>query len=117
MIIEDFLKLNDAGFGFIIKWDTKDQDSNDLYYIYFDVYGITSIDDGYSIDETEKYLTGSIKWDSCSNFNFFPSSNINPGYHHFCGVDELKMHCDLIKYLYNKAFEIMYTQEKEDWEC
>ena len=39
--------------------------------------------------QAEIFLSGSIKWDGCSNLTWFPDDD---GYHHFCGrKDNLRM--------------------------
>lgn len=63
---------------------------------------ICSDDTTPNIEEAQTYLTVSIKWDSCSHFDFGKE-----GYIHFCGVSAYKNHCKLLEFLYKRAFELM----------
>ena len=42
------------------------------------------------------YVSGSIRWDWCSNFHF-------DGCVHFCGIENMKMQLGLFSYLYEEA--------------
>lgn len=60
---------------------------------------VTSPDPVGSIDEAEPYLTGSIKWDGCSDIDF--------GYHHWCGPTYFLKHFALLERLYKRAQQLM----------
>lgn len=60
-----------------------------------------------SIDDAEPYLGGFIKWDGCAE--------LSQGCPHWCGLNSFKKHCDLLKYLYCRARELMNTEESEPW--
>lgn len=60
------------------------------------------------MNKAEKYIQGSIKWDGCSE--------MDQGQHHWCGLDDYKLHVALLKYLYNRASELMFeTSELGKW--
>jgi hypothetical protein len=59
----------------------------------------------------EAYLKGSIKWDGCSDVNF--------GYHHWCGPEFWAKHVLLLQYIFTKAFLRMRRDAEDDnnhWE-
>lgn len=132
MVVIDPLRFNRD--GFTIVWDTDNQnDPYEIYYIKFTVYETFNMNDDdifynrknasitpdpvYTLEEAEIYLEGSMKWDGCSNIDFFPEDS-RKGYKHFCGAASLKMHCDLLQYLYDKSFELMNrVNERDNWVC
>ncbi len=61
-----------------------------------------------SVDEARPYLTGYVKWDGCAE--------LNQGCPHWCGPDYFKRHCDLLKHIYLRAFELMGLEPEEEWE-
>ncbi|WP_063042216.1 MULTISPECIES: hypothetical protein [Nocardia] len=74
-------------------------------------------DDGTPVEEyIERYLTATIKWDSCSHFVFGDAED-NLGYLHICGVRYFQLHALLMKELYRMAFEHMGKEPLpyEDW--
>lgn len=97
-------------FGFVVH--VKRQDISKAF-VNFKVEEIISrLEDG-SIYETEDYLECTIKWDSCSHFDFG-----DKGYIHICGYDSYKKHIQLMEWLYKKAFELMEREpydESDKW--
>ncbi len=66
----------------------------------------------------EPYLTCTIKWDSCSHFNFGHGEE-KDGYIHMCGAYSFRNHAALMEYLYRLAFEAMgrAPMDGEEWEA
>ena len=62
----------------------------------------------YSIDEAEPYLTGFIKWDGCSEFDF-----MHP---HWCGPHDYRKHFRLLEALYKRAQELMENGNWKPWD-
>lgn len=64
------------------------------YNMNFEVYEVTNWNHDNSPGDVELYLTGSIKWDGCSDIYFGDNSDPdnNPGYIHFCGRDSFIRH-------------------------
>jgi len=60
-----------------------------------------------------EYLECLIKWDSCSHFWFGDDDS----YLHLCGVGNFNNHVKLMRWLYDKAFELMgrKPQDGEEW--
>ena len=52
-----------------------------------------------SIAEAEKYLSGHVKWDGCAE--------LNQRCPHWCGVTDFVRHVVLLRYIYERAFELM----------
>ncbi|MED1125178.1 hypothetical protein [Bacillus atrophaeus] len=63
--------------------------------------------------EKEKYLEGSIKFDSCSHFWFGDEDR----HLHLCGVEDFERHILLMQFIYKKSFELMGrpTLPDEEW--
>lgn len=57
-------------------------------------------------EEFPNYLKGFVKWDGCSEFEF-PR-------HHFCGPIHYLKHFAVLKYIYQRAMELMNSTE-EPW--
>jgi len=53
------------------------------------------------------YAEGYIKWDGCNEIDW--------GCHHLCGASYLKGHIKLIRYLHDRAMELMGSNE-DPWE-
>jgi hypothetical protein len=123
--IEDF-GIKDGGVeGFRIRWKALD------HWVDFEVFkcigceclpdsqfgppeferkdATNSLDSTTDIDEAEPYLTGSIKWDGCSDIEF--------GYHHWCGPGYWQTHIELLGHLWRTAFELMGQPLAEQWDC
>lgn len=60
-----------------------------------------------STEEAETYLEGSVKWDGCSNINFFDN-----GYAHFCGMNEALRVGLVLQHIYMRCAEILKVKEK-----
>ena len=65
------------------------------------IHGLDSAD---SLDEAQRVITGSIKWDGCSDLTFFPDEN---GYNHFCGKMSAVEVGELISCIYDKAMVLL----------
>lgn len=52
-----------------------------------------------NIDEAHVYLHGTIKWDGCSDLQI--------GYHHWCGPSDYLKHFAILEAIYKKAQELM----------
>lgn len=57
--------------------------------------------------EFERYLHCTIKWDSCSTFNF--ESGL-----HLCGAQDYRNHARLMRELYTMAFKYMGREPQAD---
>lgn len=86
-------------FGFKIAW------SRYSTRVEFDVKEI----DPSNKHDGESYLTGSVKWDGCSDLRI--------GYHHFCSPRDYIMHFALLKHLYVHSLELMGedAHEADKW--
>ena len=102
--------------AFRVRWRVLD------YWADLEVYEIVSVGDeplfnkkGWvsseeqttDIDEAEPYVTGYIKWDGCTEFDF--------GSHHWCGPHFYKLHIDLLTHLYRRAYELMGREPFIAW--
>jgi hypothetical protein len=67
------------------------------YSMQFKVFEVTSRNLDDSPYGMEEYLTGSVKWDGCSNFNFG-----DEGYIHLCGKSGIITH----NFIVSKVFEL-----------
>lgn len=84
--------------GFLVTIDTTDHSANIL------VEEIIGRDvETNEILNKEKYLEGSIKFDSCSHFWFGDEDK----YLHLCGAEDFERHILLMQFVYKKAFELM----------
>ena len=95
-------------FGFLITAEPKE------HVVNFLVEEITARDvENNEVLEKEKYIEGSIKWDSCSHFWFGDEDK----YLHLCGVEDFQKHVQLMEFLYKKAFELMGRKplDGEEW--
>lgn len=65
--------------------------------------------------DTEPYLDAHMKWDGCMHFWF--KHGDEDGYYHWCGVNDLLLHTELIRYLHRMAYEWMgrSPQPGETW--
>lgn len=95
-------------YGFIVEF--KDVHEANASFVVYQV--VSTCMDG-ETDNTEFYLNGNIKWDSCSNFNFGDDDVMM----HFCGVEAFEKHIRLLEFLYKKSFELMgrSCEEGEEW--
>lgn len=67
----------------------------------FERRGATSgMDTVYNPDEAQRVISGSIKWDGCSNITLFEDEQ---GFVHFCGKDGAAMYGKLLEEIYNIA--------------
>ena len=120
------IEYTDKEFGFTVVWNRVEE-----HFVECCVYEVFSIDDKgvkyyehigkdgeiegkKDLETAEKYLTATIKWDSCSHFNFGDKD----GYIHICGAHFYQEHIKLMRWLYNRAFELMgrKPQRGEEWE-
>lgn len=80
-------------FGFLITMEPKG------HYVNINVEEICARDvETNEMLETERYLKGSIKWDSCSHFWFGDEDK----YLHLCGVEDFERHILLMQFIYKK---------------
>lgn len=59
--------------------------------------------DDFVISDEELRLSGGVKWDGCSNWNYHTDDCLA----HFCGVTGLHQFCSLQIWLYSKAAALM----------
>jgi hypothetical protein len=101
-------------FGFVINFTNIEE-----HYVSFEVEEVVAYELGDKQNyESQLYLTGTIKWDSCSHFWFGERENgEQDGYLHICGVKSFEKHIKLLEFLYKKAFELMNRQPEkgEEW--
>ena len=60
-----------------------------------------------TIDLAEMYLDGRVRWDGCSE--------LDQGCPHWCVADQFKRHCNLLRYIYERAFELMDRDCPDPW--
>jgi hypothetical protein len=60
-----------------------------------------------SHEQAEVYLSGFVKWDGCSE--------PDQGRPHWCGARGFKKHCALLRYIYERAFDLMDREPDEPW--
>lgn len=62
------------------------------------------------IADADTYLEGYVKWDGCAE--------LNQGCPHWCGPADFVKHCELLRYIYTRANELMGRNPPEDgtWE-
>lgn len=63
----------------------------------------TTPDNVPGIEQADKYLTGYLKWDGCNE--------LDQGCHHFCEEEQLIKHCLLLRYLWQRAHELMDSSD------
>lgn len=112
--VEDIL----GDFGFRLEWSVED------HWAAVKVFAIEARggDDGVPLfardqsstfdpiettEGAEEYLTGYVKWDGCTELDM--------GRPHWCGPDGYRKHCDLLKHIYIRAFELMGREPEEPW--
>lgn len=114
IIVDDIL----GEFGFRVVWREVNE-----YIANMEVYKVASLtaegfpefaagrfmsDRTQDTNEAEVYLEGFIKWDGCTELDM--------GCPHWCSPEHYQQHCDLLKYLYHRAMELMGRQdEMEPW--
>lgn len=92
-------------FGFVLRWSVLD------HWADVEVFEIV----GYELDGDDKeemlsddvYLVGYVKWDGCTELDM--------GCPHWCGPSNYIKHCNLLKHIYLKAFELMGREPEEEW--
>jgi len=80
------------------SWVSMYEDGSKQYPIRGAVSGMDTTDD---LEQAQRMFTGTIKWDGCSDLNFFPDED---GYEHFCGRKGAIALGELI----NQAYEIAW---------
>ena len=60
-----------------------------------------------SHDDAEEYLDGYVKWDGCTGLDM--------GQQYWCGPDDYKKHCALMRYIYERAFQLMGCEPDKAW--
>lgn len=71
------------------------------YSVTFKVHEIDCLYEGADIELGDLVLDGFIKWDGCANISY------GEAYQHFCGVNDLRVFCQLQVELYAKAAAVM----------
>lgn len=107
-------------FGFRVKWSVVDHWADiEVYEVesrgtelnskpQFHRKGAACSPDGVEdISEAEKYLEGYIKWDGCTELDM--------GCPHWCGPSGYVTHCELLKYIYRRAHELMGREPEDAW--
>ncbi len=85
------------------------------HYVRFQVDEVCSWSLNGEVFESEHYLEGSIKWDTCCHFYF--GEQDNAGYIHMCGIQSFYNHIALLKALNELAFDLMGREDNiEPWE-
>lgn len=74
------------------------------HYVNFIVYEITGFQDKNNFSK-ELYCEITVKWDGCSHFYF--GEKDEDGYLHICGVHAYIKHISLMRWIYDKALELM----------
>ena len=108
--------------GFMVKWDLDDFRAEAAV---FEIVGLLEgdpsrplyqrkdsdecLDPIESLDEAEPYLTYQAKWDGCSHFWM-------ADYYHWDGAEGYQKHCALIKYLFERAQELIKKADPEMFE-
>lgn len=72
---------------------------------------IHSLDTTYELDDAQRVFSGSIKWDGCSDIDFFPDEE---GNNHFCGKQSAIDLGLLLGEAYGFAKEIMGEKVYDD---
>jgi len=67
-------------------------------------------DETETLDKAQVYLSGSIKWDGCSNMQFDEQENVML---HFCGKHNIEKLGTLLSRLYELAAEMMPEHAKD----
>jgi hypothetical protein len=60
-----------------------------------------------SHEDAEEYLDGYVKWDGCTELDM--------GRPHWCGPYGYKKHCALLRYIYERAFQLMGREPDDAW--
>ncbi len=116
---ERFEKINiKDNFTILLTYPKEDPS-----YVYFETYEIAAYEEGLNVpfyqkresdvspdltrvlEDAEEYISGSIKWDGCSNIDFGSS-------YHFCGKKNAMKMGKLIDYLYDKCAKVLKVKEK-----
>lgn len=109
--IEDVLP-DHGSFGFLARWEVADavarvrmwewvaKESNGTRLLRkrSDDFDVTT-----NAEEAELYLSGSIKWDGCSSFDFHHDDTEK----HLCGLSAYQDFCAVLRYVWTRAFELM----------
>lgn len=118
--IEDYDPMGD-GFGFRCKWEAQ---SHWADVTVWEVVALGSSDEPgkkffdkapwegsgnhtENIEEAEKYLDGFVKWDGCTE--------LNQGQPHWCGPHGYKKHIAILKYIYQRAHQLMGREPETAW--
>lgn len=68
-----------------------------------------SNDDTENLEEAQVYLSGTVKWDGCSNLKFDEQDNVML---HFCSRNDIKNLGIMLEKLYDIAIELMPKQKE-----
>ena len=108
-----------GNFGFRMVWSVSDRWADVTAYEIterdmeenipmFDRKGDdTGMDQIETHEDAEEYLSGFVKWDGCTELDM--------GQPHWCGPNGYKKHCALLRYIYERAFELMGRKPDQVW--
>lgn len=109
-------------FGFRLAWEVDDYHANvTAYKIASIVIGDRDSDDVIQFESVsgtgeqftadlgsaEKYLSGFVKWDGCTELDM--------GCPHWCSPLDYIKHGELLKHIYQRAFVLMGRKPDEEW--
>lgn len=95
-------------FGFNIEWVMDSE--NDTHADFVAKKIISRSSPSNQVYKEEVYLSGFIKWDSCSHFYFGENGE---SYLHLCGQQAIPNHNKLMAYIFNRAFELMHRTPED----
>lgn len=83
-----------------VEWDAASHVAN---FKVFEVKAAHGEGDDFVISDEELRLSGFVKWDGCSNWDYHTEDCMA----HFCGVEGMRQFCSLQVWLYSKAADLM----------
>ncbi len=83
-----------------VEWDAAEHVAN---FKVFKVEAAYGEGDDFVISDEELRLSGYVKWDGCSNWDYHTENDMA----HFCDVEGLHQFCSLQIWLYSKAADLM----------
>lgn len=82
---------------------SRDADGRPYFY---EKDAVSSRQETISIADAEPYIMGYIKYDGCAEISFSE---------HLCGMESFQAHCELLKFLWNRARGLMSSSYVEEW--
>lgn len=118
--VEDYDPMDD-GFGFRCKWAVSDHWADVTVYEVVATGGKGEYDKKFfdrkpwngsgdhveDIALADEYLEGFVKWDGCTE--------LNQGQPHWCGPHGYKKHIAILKYIYQRAHQLMGREPETPW--